>query len=200
MGGYGSGRPALRGVIEHRKRLDVRVLRKWGVLGRDGSAGAVRWWSGDDDAGSISYLIENEGSVRLDYTVTDDGVQHPIRYWLATTRIPCRYGGHRYYWLCPWCSRRCEVLAIAKQGREWACRRCLRLRYVSQGLTPCYRLQHRADKIYARLGAADSDFIPKPKRMRWRTFNRMVDQANDLSAQADGWFIWRLRRFGFPGI
>ena len=201
MGGYNSGRSGWRGVIEHRKRLDVRVFRGWGVLGRSGSAGAVRWWNGDDDAGSISYLIENDGGVRLDYTVADDdGERHPIRYWLATTRIPCRYGGHRHYWRCPWCSRRCEVLAIAQQGREWACRKCLRLRYHSQGLTPAYRLQARADKIYAQLGALDSDFVPKPKWMRWRTFNRRMDLANELASRADGQFLWRLRRFGFPGF
>jgi hypothetical protein len=71
---------------------------------------------------------------------------------------------------------------------------------VPQGLAPADRLQRRADAIYARLSADDTDFVPKPNRMRWSTFNQKMDLAADLHARADWRFIMRLRRFGFAGV
>lgn len=71
---------------------------------------------------------------------------------------------------------------------------------VSQGLTTAYRLQRRADAIYARLGADDPELVQKPKRMRWKTFNRQMDLAAELGAQADCHFLLRPRRFGFAAF
>jgi len=34
----------------------------------------------------------------------------------------------------------------------------------------------------------------KRKWMRWRTFNRLMDRANQLSADADGAFVDRVAR------
>jgi hypothetical protein len=199
MGGYNSGRYGWRGVVEHRKRIDMRAFAKTGVMERGGS-GSLNWSSGGEEIGSLGFRIESGGRVELDYVLTDEaGEKTSIHYSLATTSIPCRYGGRRYYWLCPWCGRRREVLLMARQGREWACRRCLKLRYVSQGLSPAYRLQRRADTIYARLGADDSEFVTKPRGMHWSTFNRRMDLAADLASQADFHFLMRLRRFGFAG-
>jgi hypothetical protein len=42
MGGYGSGRPKLHGLIEQRLRLDIRTFRQQGWLVA-GHAGTIRW-------------------------------------------------------------------------------------------------------------------------------------------------------------
>jgi hypothetical protein len=195
MGGYGSGRPAMTGVIEHRQRLDVRAFHRRRRLGTPGHRGVWSWECGGERSGSIGYTVLAD-ALELDYVATDDdGEKHSIRYWIGLDRVPCRYGGHRFYWTCPWCRRRCEVLAIARGGFEWACRRCLRLQYQSQRLAPADRLQRRADGHYARAGIeGDDGLIYKHKWMRWRTFNRLVDQANDLAGAADAGFALRIMR------
>jgi hypothetical protein len=81
---------------------------------------------------------------------------------------------------------------MASQGGYWGCRRCLRLRYISQGLAPADRAQRRADQLYARAGVEDDDgLIHKHKWMRWRTFNRLMDRADALSHHADDAFVLR---------
>jgi hypothetical protein len=68
---------------------------------------------------------------------------------------------------------------------------------VSQGLTPEHRLQRRADRIYQGLDQRDDGLVYKPKWMRWRTFNRRMDLANELSARADEYCNERVfRLFG----
>jgi hypothetical protein len=85
--------------------------------------------------------------------------------------------------------------------RTWGCRRCLPLRYRSQSLAPAYRIQRRAEKIYARAGTEDdAGLIYKHRWMRWRTFNRLMDRANGLDADADAAFLLRLFRLGVFGI
>ena len=84
---------------------------------------------------------------------------------------------------------------MTSRGHAWACRRCLRLRYVSQGLPPADRIQRRSDKIYDRLGGCDGGgMVWKPKRMRWRTFNQLMENANDLAGAADAAFAFRIMR------
>lgn len=84
---------------------------------------------------------------------------------------------------------------MASHAQWWGCRRCMRLRYHSQGLAPADRLERRADQLYARAGVEDdAGLIHKHKWMRWRTFNRLMDQANDLAGAADASFALRIMR------
>jgi hypothetical protein len=88
-------------------------------------------------------------------------------------------------------------------GRGWGCRRCLRLRYLSQRLAPADRLQRRADQILERAGIHDDgDILVKPKRMRWRTYERLVGRYNAAASAADYGFAMRaarlLDRLGVP--
>jgi hypothetical protein len=72
------------------------------------------------------------------------------------------------------------------------------LRYHSQGLAAGDRAERRADQLYAQAGIEDDQgMIYKHKWMRWRTFNRLIDQANALGSAADAAFLFRLSRLGF---
>lgn len=197
MGGYGSGRPRRHGVIEQRLRLDVRTFRRRGWLARN-HAGVLRWSQDGEETGSLGYRIDDDSMVLTYQTKDDDGQVLPIQITVPIRRLPCRYGGHRHYWKCPRCVRWCEVLLSGWGGRAWACRHCLRLRYACQGLAPFHRLQRRARKIFDKLDG-DADYAVKRKWMRWRTFDRLVTQAQDLDARADRLFAgFCIRRFGMP--
>lgn len=196
MGGYGSGRPAWRPILERRTRLDVRFLQRQGWL-RPGQAGSLTWSSDGEPIASVSYRAFDD-TLELQYGVRHDGEEDwtPTLTSVPIEHHPWRFGGRRAFWRCPRCARRCEVVVYA--GGRWACRKCLRLAYQSQRLAPADRLQLRADRLYARAGTDYGDgFVVRRKWMRWRTFNRLIDRANAASACADDLFLYRLRRFGF---
>src|SRR5262245_26315858 len=154
MGGYNSGRYGWRGVIEQRKRLDIRQCVRRGWL-RAGTSGSYSWTQDGEPSGSVSYTVL-DGALELRYTIlSDPNEDAEVRVSVPIRRVPCRYGGERLYWACPNCYRRREVIVMASHGRFWGCRTCLRLRYISQGLDATDRLQRRADAIYARLGGVD---------------------------------------------
>ena len=85
----------------------------------------------------MGYRIGDE-AIELSYKVRDDeGQTEDVRITVPLRFRPCRYGGHRAYLGCPYCLRTCEVIVMTTSGRQWGCRRCLRLRY--QSLTPAER-------------------------------------------------------------
>jgi hypothetical protein len=136
---------------------------------------------------SVGYTASDD-ALELQYAIlSDNNERTSIQVEIPIQTLRCRFGGERRYWRCPSCWRRCEVVVMASHRRYWGCRRCLRLRYVSQGLSPADRAQRRADGLYARAGVeGDDGMIYKHKWMRSRTFNRLMDRANALTANADG--------------
>ena len=70
--------------------------------------------------------------------------------------------------------------------RPFWSRRAYRLPYASQGETKYDRALRRARKLYLRLGGdpADDKYPDKPKRMRWTTYNLLMDKlvaADDVT-------------------
>ena len=179
-------------------RLDVRTCARRGQL-RPGTIGTLTWTRDGEEAGSAAYRA-SETALEVRYAIVgDEDELTPVVVTIPILRRSCRYGGHRNYWRCPRCGRTCEVVVMASHGRWWGCRRCLRLRYRSQGLDRASRLQQRADELYARAGAESEDgkFIHKHKWMRWATFDRLMDRANRVSREADIAALAGLARLGF---
>jgi len=87
--------------------------------------------------------------------------------------VPLTYGP-RWYFLCPHCGRRCEVLYV--KGGDFGCRRCLRLGYRSQKYraTSCYAV---LDRLFAR------EWIPA----RWAGPGEKVEvMVRDLRKHLEG--------------
>jgi hypothetical protein len=199
MGGYGSGRPAMRATVESARRLDIRRLHRLDCL-QPGTAGTWAWTSDGERTGELQYRVGDD-SLELRYAVlNDDDQSEELRFLVAIRSRPCRYGGGRSYFLCPHCCRPCEVIVMTTNGRRWGCRKCLRLRYQSQRLAPADRMQRRADRLYERAGTDYGATVVKHKWMRWRTYNRLISRANALSIGADAGFLYRLRRFDCGSI
>jgi hypothetical protein len=59
---------------------------------------------------------------------------------------------------------------------------------VSQRETVYDRAMRRARKLYLRLGGDpdDDEYPDKPKRMRWTTYNRLIDKLIAADGVADG--------------
>ena len=192
MGGYSSGRPAYYGVIESACRLDIRLLRRRGCL-QPGTRRGWSWSQYGESAGSIAFSVYDD-AIELDYVIGESDARQAVRIRIPLTSRPCRYGGVRSYFLCPYCDRTCEVVVMTTSGRSWGCRKCLRLRY---RLAPRHRIQRRAEALYDRAGTDNGDgFVVKHKWMRWRTFNRLVNRADVIGGAADVQFASRIARLG----
>ena len=188
-----------RALTDELLRLDVRLCARRGWL-RPGAGGALWWGRG----GRRDYLVDfvtwadpgadRARGVELSWSLKD-GTCH--RQFVVLTWSAMRLGGSRPWWRCA-CGRRRAVLFSA--GRGWGCRTCLNLAYPSQSERADYRAWRRRDKIRARLGAEPGcDTIwpwQKPKGMHWRTFERLVAEAERADYQA---LCLAVKRFGLEG-
>jgi hypothetical protein len=149
MGGLGSGR---------------QDRRRW----RSESMGRL------DLADVGDQLKGRKGAPNASFEMTctrSDGTSFSARVGFVTT--PLHFGGHRLWFCCPRCRKRCSVLF---GGRDViGCRRCLRLSYASQSEAPRDRAHRAIAKIERRLISRRGHFY-KPKGMSWRTFHRMCDR------------------------
>ena len=90
----------------------------------------------------------------------------------------CHLGGKRPWFLCPDCKRRCGVLYPN------ACRKCVGVYYAVEHETQFYRAIRRATKHRASFGQTSgglaSPFPPKPKWMRWETYEMALSRSKEL--------------------
>jgi hypothetical protein len=93
-----------------------------------------------------------------------------------------RFGGSQWYFVCPVMNRCCSVLWMPPGATHFRCRQGWgrAVAYASQFLDPDNRAHRGKAKIKARL-IADLDpdeweLPPKPKWIRWRTYNRLEEK------------------------
>lgn len=182
MGGSGSGnrwRWAAHSTVSDYRSLDVRRLAREGLL-RPGSRFGWQWTCGEVVTGSIR--IESEiDRVTLDYRTREGGDWEAMRYPVLLSTSPCHLGGLRQWFLCParGCGRR---VAKLYGGKVFACRQCHQLAYPSQREDASDRAARRAEKIRGKLGWEPGILNgggPKPSRMHWRTFERLVEEHDE---------------------
>jgi hypothetical protein len=140
--------------IEQVHALDIRKIN----LSQEGVTIIIR-----PDGSQVTYRIRND-SVHLE--------SHQQVIKLETT--PCHYGGKRYWFLCPHCSKRVAVLY--ERNKLYRCRHCHNLPYTSQRVQQDERLRIKTRKIRDRLEASHNLAKPvmfKPKGMHWNTFDRL---------------------------
>lgn len=103
--------------------------------------------------------------------------------WIAITTTACNLGGHRHWFLCPKCSRRCAILYPV------ACRTCAQVDYATLSMSPLDRKITAAIKVRTKLGQKSGGtcvpFPDKPKLMRWHTYFRI--RAKALAAEQEMW-------------
>ena len=173
MGGSNSGRyrERNRGTVDAAIRLDVRVLRREGFLQPGGVRSGVQRWhrtATGKEIGSVSVTVDlidpDNGLVVVRFNLNGDPGVEEIR---LTSRV-MRYGGRRYYFICPKHGRRCEVMPLV--GGVFASRQAQRLTYQSQSADQIDRVRDRAHRLKKRL------WPPKGRpRPRGRNRQRLLD-------------------------
>jgi hypothetical protein len=167
VGGYGSGRWGVsrRPLAESMRRIDLAELGRNQQL-TDRHALKVQ-------------CVRNNGE-RAEVTTI----------YLESTRM--YFGGRRLWFRCPRCDGRCRVLF-----GTWriACRRCNRLRYLSQRETRTGRANLGMMKIVKRLDPeATCNALPhKPKGMHRSTYDRLAERYDTYDTM---WSMAVMRRLG----
>jgi len=124
--------------------LDSKFLRREGYFDQPRN-GILNWYRNEQKRASIS--IKNEWNyqytevtgLRLEYTSTNRFTDEKTEsnYVISLSRDPCRFGGYRFYFICPLtkngitCRRRTTKLYIASGYTYFGCRMCYNLTYRS---------------------------------------------------------------------
>ena len=178
MGGYGSGRSGRRQKAEDMLCLSVHEVHRRGFLKPGASClWTWTWTSGDKSSISLQALA---GALRLHFKVRADGEDwQDVAQVVGLEHTPCHYGGSRPWFRCPRCGRRVAKLF---GGVLFLCRKCHGLAYRSQAETYSDRCFRRANKLRERLGGEPGvdQYMPKPKWMRWATFEGITHEVREL--------------------
>ena len=118
--------------------------------------------------------------LRLRYAIRDywTGEQHQIDDKIYLTASRPWFGGQRWWFVCPAENRRVRKLYLPFGGHRFRSRCAYRLAYGSQREAVYDRARRRADKLRRRLGddPMDGHYPEKPLRMRWATYDRLLDK------------------------
>lgn len=181
MGGLGSGRPSSgKATTQALKRIEICYLKRNGILSQIRS-GQLTWSCNGEPSGFIHYTSTGN-ALHLEYRYRQgDGDWQPIRQTIHFTLTPCHFGGHRIWFICPHCSRRCGTLYAG--GPRFLCRSCYRIPYHSQTIDRTGRMIHKLHKIADRI--FDETGYRKAKGMHWKTFERLLDHYHELDERID---------------
>ena len=195
MGGYSSGRyrERNRGTVEGALRLDLRVMRRQGYLVPGAvTSGVQRWhWAATgQESGSVSVSVNLVDPVRGFVTVRFNLNGEPKVQTIDLVSVPMRYGGRRYYFICPRHGRRCEVLPSV--GGVFASRQAQRLTYQSQSADQIDRMRDRAHRLEKRLWPDKGKPTP-----RGRNRERLLDAWERADTAFESMFAATItRRWG----
>ena len=141
-------------------------------------------WADGNNIGVILYLDR----LKACYTAGEETIRDDIYF----DGVDNNYGGaQRFYFLCPFCGRRCRRLYMHRL--HFKCRLCAQLNYYSQQVSKgAYAAQHRLDsflkdkfKMEKTLAPIEAEVIvPKrPKGMHFNTYIRLLHELRELQDQ-----------------
>ena len=181
-----------RGTVEGTRSLDVMKLARAGYL-RGWMAGSWKWTYQGGTTATIG-MTGGRDAITLKYRFQAGGQQ-----WQSVTQCvpirwtPCRLGGERPWFICDvfangvHCGRR--VAKIYGAGKLFARRNCYRLGYRAQRGDRMDQAHHHLRRLHQKLDAEydgpDGLPPPRPKWMRYRTYDRVMQQIEEGEARLD---------------
>jgi hypothetical protein len=183
--------------VEEWRSIDLANLRRWRMLdprniAKTGKIPAITWKT-PNGVEELGVIAKPRGVL----FVKRDGRGHLGTLFVRFSFSPTRFGGWRAWFCCPGCRQACRVLYGTNSLR---CRKCRGLKYQSQYESSAFRGLDRARKIRRRLGGRepfDGPLPPKPRYMRWRTYQRLerlVLQLESMGWETMSTHVYALRR------
>lgn len=187
MGGIHSGRRrgANRGAVEQYPCIDLRVLRRAGLLCA-GECTYTTWHLRNQgpEALSVRIFIDLSDADDASMRIVGPGDGAAITEPVAIECVPCPYGGVRCYFLCPMMGLRCEQLF--RVDGVFASRKAHRLTYASQSENELSRSRRKVRKLHRQV---DGDYrYARPRGpSRWHAVQRLK------AAKRDAHLLYRAR-------
>lgn len=167
------------------------MLRQRLVVPEAYSAGSIVWTytATGEECGKIGYEADltdlGHAFVRFQYSV--NGTPMDYRVWLH--RAPCRFGGFRWWWICPRTGHPATKLYLPPGAKTFASRRAYRMAYRSERGGPMDRSHTRQARIFKKLVGEYRYFEqPPPKRpkgMHHRTYERLLAELRAAEQRHD---------------
>lgn len=189
MGGYNSGRYGGRPTVDASRKIDLAWMFRRGYA-REGQhlAGSIHWTCGGQPSGSISYatIMNEPGAERLElsYTRGEGDGREQVRQTVRLCFTVPRYGGKRWWMLCPFRGIRAGKLYLPPGGDRFASRQAWRLGYQSQRVTKRDAATERLFRLQGKLGCEPGvdNWPQRPKGMWRRTFKLHMARFEQLDA------------------
>jgi len=100
---------------------------------------------------------------------------------IKLSKIPCNYGGYRYYFICPDCGKPCYKIFTITGNDDWKCTDCigLKARTLNRTKTDCtyywalaVKEIQKIDPTYTQDDYLDTSFKfpPRPYNMRYKKY------------------------------
>jgi hypothetical protein len=192
MGSLSSGRyrTVNRGSIENTIQIDIRRLRRFGLIYPFANLTKFLRWSRRGEVASAWVSVDLANWISGTLCIGYGGLVPAFVQTVQIVSQPCRFGGRRYFFVCPLTGARVEMLALV-DGR-FVSRQAGRLTYASQSETKLHRLYRARDKAMARVCGEDGH--PRP---RGRNRKRLSERSLALEMAAEDLLEAEcLRRFG----
>lgn len=171
MGGFGSGDWAdlynRKTSVEQCMSISAKLLRENGLLEAGRNCEIV--WTNSTGKVTARALLQTLAGVDGDITslrLKISGIVTGQKNIIALERMACRFGGWRYWFLCPavkdgvYCGNRVTKLFLPPGGAVFGCRQCYDLTYQS-----CQE-SHKYDKVFGHIEGADIDSLSVTQALR----------------------------------
>lgn len=196
-------RTRYRACLQEGLMLDLNKLIRQSLVGPNASWGPnfIRWsYTYTDEAVASGWLTGGRASENSGWMQVQLGTLHQQ---ITLVRRPRHFGGGQWYFVCPYSGRTCSVLWMPPGGRHFACRQAWggQVAYSSQFRTAHDRAITAAQRLRYRLGGIDYVSLldggdpPKPKWMRWKTYEQILARSHHYEAVADERLSFFLNRF-----
>jgi hypothetical protein len=153
------------------------------------------------DEHEVEMVIDTRADPHVELAHETRDVWKPTftRYRIALAWTPCRFGGGRWWFICPVRGRYVAKLYLPCGGGRFLSGRAYGLGYACQREEPRDRATRRLRRIDRALGGgsdAQPDEPPeKPKWMRWRTYERKVAEWWAASDRVEDAWALTIARF-----
>jgi hypothetical protein len=179
-----------RACLQEGLKLDINLLARRALISPGSATGphAIRWVNSSDEVIAIGWISADmrndiEGSL---YIHIGD-----LEQTITLVTLPRHYGGRQWFFVCPVTNGRASVLWLPPGAQHFASGHAWpgQVAYSSQFMTPMDRAYLGKERIKQRLiGELDPeewDLPPKPKWMRWKTYQRYVERFEEYEAALD---------------
>jgi len=185
-------RPRYRVQLESGLKLDINRLTRNMRLAPGSKWSTSMTWTNN-------YTGEEVASARIVFDIRDEQwgsceikLGDRVQYLTLEAR-PRHFGGRQWYFVCAYMHHRVSVLWMPPGARTFGCRQRWerQVAYGSQFLGRTDRAHRGKAKINTRLCSLGGfnpdewDLVPKPKWMRWATYNRAEEKFDHYEGVLD---------------